>query len=152
MPSYEYRDGKLTEVPDVIVEEDRTGTEPITRTVVIRNGATLVTRESISGTVEVEQGALDAHGHVSGTVSVGRGCVATFHSKMTGTLSVSPGGRAVIAAGATALGAMSINGELVNEGTRGVQISGRGRVEDREGSQIRQPDETTADGTVIYRS
>jgi hypothetical protein len=45
---------------------------------------------------------------------------------------------------------MHIEGTLINQGTRGVQLHGDGDVEDREGSTVRPPDEVWDDGTVVY--
>ena len=54
--------------------------------------------------------------------------------------------------GAVALGVLRIEGTLINEGTRGVDVSGRGTVDDREGSILRRPDRSLPDGTTVYVS
>ena len=149
-PSYEYRDGEMREVEDVVLTESAVLYEPVSRTVIIEAGAQVTTHGTISGTVEVRDGQLDAVGPVSGTVNVARGATAHFSSRMSGTLVVRPGGKAHLRPGAVATGTMIIDGVLVNEGTRGVQVSGVGTVEDRAGSAVREPDELWDDGTAVY--
>lgn len=151
MPSYTYKNGELIEIPDVIITESCELSEPITVTVVIKTGAHVVSRAKLSGSVTVESGAsLDAKGHVTGTVHVAAHGEATFHQKASGTLNVSQGGRVRLTETSIALGTMRIDGVLVNEGVRGVQVHGTGTVEDRPGATVRQPDETWPDGTVVY--
>lgn len=153
MPSYTYRDGKLVEIPDTVITESCEILEPVTNTLVIRAGAHVVTRATISGTVVVEQSAvLETRSPISGTVTVRQGGRALFRDRMSGTLNVDHGGTATLAPTAVALGTMNINGELTNEGVRGVQVNGQGHVFDAPGSTVRKPDETWADGTVVYRS
>ncbi|NVC25162.1 hypothetical protein E7Z53_17200 [Kocuria salina] len=152
MPSYTYKDGELVEIPDVVITESCELSEPITVTVVIKAGAHVVSLAELTGSVNVESGAsLDAKGHVMGTVNVAAHGEATFHQQASGTLNISQGGRVRLAETCVALGTMNIDGELVNEGVRGVQVHGTGTVEDRPGSTVRQPDETWPDGTVVYR-
>jgi len=88
---------------------------------------------------------------VNGTVNVPRDAAATFHAGMNGTLNVSQGGVARIAPTGVSLGMKHIDGTLINEGVRDVQVSGSGPVEDRPGSTVREPDEVRPDGGVIYR-
>lgn len=150
-PSYTFRDGAMEEVPDLVVDADAVIDHRVTNTMIVQSGAHLVTQSKVSGTVQVEDGAWEAQAAVSGTVAVGPHGRATFFHRMSGTLSVAAGGVARIAPGAVALGTMQVDGELVNEGTRGVHVHGRGEVDDREGSRVRQPDETGSDGSVTYR-
>lgn len=151
MPSYEYRDGELVEVPDIVVSESGDLHEDVKQTLVVESGVMLTTHGRISGTVEIQPGAtLNAQSDVSGTVSVAATAEATFHGRMSGTLTVSPGGVATLAPSAIALGVMKIDGTLINEGTRGVRVHGTGAVEDREGSTVCPPDEHREDGTVVY--
>lgn len=147
-PSFEYRDGRMVEVPDVHISTDVVLSEPITRTLVISDGATVVARAPISGSVQITAGQLIAETSISGTVTVRSGSSASFAASMSGTLNVAVGGRAHIRPGATALGSMRIDGSLLNEGVRGVQLHGSGQVEDR--GQVRQPDRTDPDGVVVY--
>ncbi|MDN5721137.1 hypothetical protein [Corynebacterium sp.] len=151
-PSYTFRDGVMEEVPDHIVAEDAVIDHPINNTVIIQAGAHLVTRSAVSGTVRIEDGEWEAQADVNGTVDVGPRGRATFFQRVGGTLRVAVGGVAQIAPGAVALGTMRVDGELVNEGTRGVSVHGQGRVDDRPGSRVRQPDEIRPDGSVAYRS
>lgn len=151
MPSYEYRDGELVEVPDIVVSESCDLHDDVKQTLVVQSGVILTTHGRISGTVEVQSGAnLNARSDVSGTVSVAVSAEATFYGRMSGTLTVSRGGVATLAPSAIALGVMKIDGTLINEGTRGVRVHGTGAVEDREGSTVRPPDEQLGDGTVVY--
>lgn len=153
MPSYEYRDGELIEVPDVVVSESRELREDVSRTLVIEPGVTLTAHGRLSGTVSVRAGAsLDARNDVSGTVNVGANAEATFHRAASGTLNVSRGGIVTVTRSAVALGTMHVDGTLINYGTRGVKVLGAGFVDDREGSTVLRPDETLDDGTVIYRN
>ena len=151
MPTYEYRNGERVEVPDLVITESCDLHEKVTKTVVIGPGVTLTLHDRVSGTVQVTAGAtLEAHADVSGTVHVAAGAHATFYNHMTGTLQVERGGIATLAPSSVATGAMRIDGTLVNEGARGLHVRGAGVVEDREGSTIRQPDETGEDGTQVY--
>jgi hypothetical protein len=151
LPSFKYRDGKLVELPDVVVSKSGDLHEDVKQTLVIKTGVTLTVHGSVSGTVEVQPGAtLKAQGDVSGTVHVATDAEATLLGRVSGTLKVSRGGVATLAPSAVALGTMSIDGTLINHGTRGVQVHGAGVVDDREGSTVRQPDETWEDGTEVY--
>ncbi len=152
VPSFEFRDGHMVEVEDVVIRESTTITEPVSRTLVIENGATVVTRATVTGTVAIKDGHLIARGTVSGTVSISPGSDAEFHSRASGTLHIHAGAQATIAAGAVALGTMRVDGRLTNAGTRGVQVSGAGTIDDLPGSTVRQPDERTPDGGVVYRN
>lgn len=153
MPSYEYVDGRMVEIPDIEITESGTLERDVRSTLIVRSGVQLTTSGDISGTVQVQRGAsLSAIGHVSGTVHVASGAQAEFHSRMDGTLHVDSGGVATLLPGSVALGSMSIDGLLINEGTRGVQVHGRGSVEDRDGSRVREPDEIRQDGAVVYRN
>jgi len=151
MPSYDYRDGELVEVPDLVINESGDLHQSVKNTLVIRPGVTLNLHGRVSGTVRVEAGArLIARSDVSGTVNVASTAQATFYERMSGTLHVDRSGVATLAPSSVATGTMHIEGTLVNEGTRGVQVHGSGVVDDREGSTIRQPDETWEDGTMVY--
>lgn len=153
MPSYEYVNGRMVEVPDTVIDKSCELNEPVTRTLVIRPGVRVVSHAEITGTVRVGSGSvLEARNDVSGTISVESGAQATFHKKAGGTLSVARGGSATLLPTAIALGTMNIAGTLVNQGTRGINIKGTGIVEDSEGSTVRHPDETWPDGTMVYRS
>lgn len=153
MASFEYRDGKMIEVPDIVVTESRQIDQDVGRTLVIESGAMVTTNGRVSGTINVKRGAtLDARGNVGGTVHVAAGGRAAFHASMGGTLHIELGGAAAIGPTAVALGTMHVEGELINHGTRGVQVSGGGVIQDLEGSSVRQPDEIWDDGTVVYRS
>lgn len=152
MPTYEYRDGEMVEVPDLVVSESGDLYEDVNTTLVIRSGVSLTLYGRVSGTVHVEQAAtVEARGDVSGTVHIESTAEATFHQAMAGTLHVEPGGMATLARSAVALGTLHVDGTLVNYGTRGTQILGSGTVDDRENSTVREPDETWEDGTVVYR-
>lgn len=153
MPSYTYRAGELVEVPDIIVSESCEIREPVKNTVIIRSGAQVTARSTLSGTVTVEQGAvLEAHGPVNGTVTIEGGARAVFHDRASGTIHVRAGGEARLTPTAVALGTMTVDGVLTNEGVRGVQVKGSGEVIDAPGSMVREPDETLTYGTVVYRS
>ena len=153
MPSYTYRDGELVEVADTVITESCEIREPATNTVIIRSGAGVTARAKMSGTVMVERGAeLVAHSPVTGTVTIDGGARAVFHDRASGTIHVRAGGEARLTATAVALGTMTVDGVLTNEGVRGVQVSGSGEVIDAPGSTVRAPDETWDDGTVVYRS
>jgi hypothetical protein len=153
MPSYEYRDGELIEVPDVVVSESGELREDVSRTLVIEPGIILTAHGRLSGSVSVRVGAtLDARNDVSGTVNVRANADATFHRAASGTLNISRGGVVTLTKSAVALGTMHVDGTLINYGTRGVNVHGAGFVDDREGSTVRRPDETLDDGTVIYRN
>ena len=66
MPSYDYRDGELVEVPDVVVSESGDLRDDVSRTLVIDPGVTLTTHGRPSGTVAVREGArLDARNDIS---------------------------------------------------------------------------------------
>jgi hypothetical protein len=151
VPSYIYRDGEMVEVSDTIISTSCEIREPITNTVVIKPGVHVTAFAPVSGTVNVGAGAsLDAHDRVGGTVHVAAGASAVFRGSVGGTLDVGQGGHATLTTTAVALGTMHIEGELTNEGVRGVQVHGRGTVSDMPGSTVRQPDEVHPDGTFIY--
>jgi hypothetical protein len=151
MTSYTFRNGQMVEVPDTVVTEDTDFHDSISNTLVIHPGITATTFANVSGTVRVMAGAaFDARGAVSGTVTVDAGAVATFHSVANGSIHVSDQGLAHLLPGAIALGTMRIDGRLINEGVRGVNVSGVGFVEDREGSSVRRPTRTLSDGTTVY--
>ncbi len=152
MPSYQYRDGELVEVPDLVMSESGDVHDAVNNTLVIESGVSVTTHGVVNGTVSVRRGArLDAVNKVNGTVHVESGAEATFKHSMGGTLHVERGGTATLEASAVALGTMHIEGMLINHGTRGGSVHGAGQVDDREGSTVRPPDETLDDGTVIYR-
>lgn len=151
MPSYEYRDGEMVEVPEVVVSESGDLHEDVERTLVIRAGVTLGAHGRVNGTVEMQSGAtLNAQSDVNGTVNVASNAEATFHRRMGGALNVARDGVAILAPSAIALGTMNIDGTLINHGTRGVQVHGAGVVDDRDGSTVRPPDETWEDDTAVY--
>lgn len=153
MASFDYRDGQMIEVPDIVVNESRQIDQDVSRTLVIESGATVTTIGRVSGTIKVKSGAiLDARGDVGGTVQIAAGGRAAFHASVGGTLHIEHGGVAAIGRTAVALGTMYVEGELINHGTRGFQVSGTGIVQDLEDSSVQQPDETWDDGTVVYRS
>jgi hypothetical protein len=132
-PSYRFEDGKMVQIPDTIVSQSGTLDEDITNTVVIEPGVALITTGRISGTVNVLGGAsLEAKNNVGGTVHIEPGGRATFHAGVGGTLVVDRSAVAVLTRSAVALGSLNIQGELVNEGTRGVQVTG-GRNCERSG-------------------
>ncbi|MGT2462946.1 hypothetical protein [Sinomonas atrocyanea] len=119
---------------------------------IIDNGASVTIYGTINGTLQLRPGTtVEARGIVNGTVNVERDAKATFHRAHNGTLNVDRGGVAQIAPTAVSLGTKNIDGMLINEGVRGVQIHGLGTVEDRPGSTVRQPDAIRPDGGVIYR-
>jgi hypothetical protein len=152
VPSFEYRNGQLVPVEDVVISESGELHENIDRTLVIENGATVTSYGTINGTVQLTAGTtFDARGTINGTVNVQRDAVANFHAGLNGTLNVNQGGVARLAPAAVSLGAKHIDGTLINEGVRGVQVSGSGTVEDRPGSTVRQPDEVRPGGGVVYR-
>ncbi len=152
MSSYEHRNGQLVPVEDIVISESADLYEKINRTLVIENGATVTSHGKINGTVQMTPGTtFNARGTVNGTVNVPRDAAATFHAGMNGTLNVSQGGVARIAPTGVSLGMKHIDGTLINEGVRDVQVSGSGPVEDRPGSTVREPDEVRPDGGVIYR-
>jgi hypothetical protein len=151
MPSYTYRDGQLVEIPDTVITEDTDLRESVTNTVIVRGPATATAYAPLSGTVTVESGAtLITHGAVNGTVNVSNEGTVIFHGPANGTLHIGAGGLVHIQRGASAIGTMQIEGVLINDGVRGANIRGDGLVEDRPGSQVRQPDRTLPDGTTIY--
>jgi hypothetical protein len=151
MPTYEYRNGQMVELPDVVITESGDLHDDVKRTVIVESGVELTTHGKISGTVNVRpDGTLIARGGVGGTVNVSTGARATFHGNLGGTLNVDRGGAAILASSASALGAMNIIGTLDNYGTRGKEVRGSGRVTDHDGSTVREPDETWADGTTVY--
>lgn len=151
MPSYTYRDGRMIEIPDTVVTEDTEIHDRISNTLVIRPGVKVTTFAPVSGTVRVMSGStLDARGTVSGTVGLDDGARATFHGKASGTINVDRGAIAQLMPGAVALGILHVEGTLINEGTRGTNVHGRGSVEDRDGSIVRPPSRTLPDGTTIY--
>ncbi|TDE08203.1 hypothetical protein [Jiangella asiatica] len=151
MPSYEYRDGQLVEVPDLIVRTSGDLHEEVHRTLVIASGVELAVHGVISGTVNVQSGAvLDARNDVYGTVNVEPDAQMRVHKHANDTLNVQRGGTITILPSAVALGTIHVEGTLINEGTRGTQVHGAGAIEDREGSSVRPPDETRGDGAVVY--
>lgn len=151
MPNYTYRDGRIVEIPDTVLTEDSEIHHPINNTIVIRPGVTATMFASVSGTVRVMAGStLDARGPVSGTVSAEAGARVTLRSAANGTINVDSGAIVHLMPGAVALGVLHVEGTLINEGTRGVNVSGGGKIEDREGSTVRRPGRTLSDGTTIY--
>jgi hypothetical protein len=153
MTTYTYQNGQMIEIPDTVIAEDVEIGEPISNTLIIRPGVNVTTLASITGTVRVMTGAtLEARGSVSGTVGVEEGALATFHGQASGSINVERGAVMHLLAGAVALGVLRIEGSLLNEGTRGVNVSGGGTVEDREGSIVRRPDRSLPDGTTVYVS
>jgi len=151
MPSYTYGDGELVEVPDTIITVSCEIREPVKNTLIIRSGAHVTSWAQISGTVVVEHDAvLETHAGVGGTVDIHAGGRALFRGKVGGTIHVHEGGAATLVDTAVALGTMKVDGVLTNEGVRGVQVHGQGRVIDAPGSTVRQPDETWPEGTVVY--
>lgn len=153
MPSYVYRNGDMVEVPDTTVTESCEIHESVTNMLIVQAGATVTAHSSISGTVNLERGSrLEVRGPVNGTVVISSGARATFYDRVGGTVHVHADAEAVLAPGAAALGTLKVEGLLTNEGVRGIQVSGSGRVVDAPGSEVRQPDERWSDGTVVYRS
>jgi hypothetical protein len=153
MPSYTYKDGQMVEIPDTVVSEDTEIREPISNTLVLRPGVVVTAFAAISGTVRLMPGAtLEARGDVSGTVNVERDARAVFHGRAGGTIKIDLGAEVHLLPRAVALGVIHVEGTLVNEGTRGVNLSGPGIIDDRDGSRVRSPDRTLADGTTIYES
>lgn len=151
MTSYTYRDGTMIEVPDTIANEDTEIHEPVENTLVIRPGVAVVSYARISGTIVVMTGAtLDARGPVSGTVTIQDEAHATFHSTASGTIKVSGGAVMHLRPESIALGVLKVEGTLINEGTRGPNVTGQGVVDDRIGSIVRRPDRTLRDGTTVY--
>lgn len=151
VPTYTYRNGRLVEIADTIVAKDTEFTEPISNTMIILPGVKAITTGPVSGTVQLmESASLDARGPVTGTVSVADAAHLTVHERAGGTLHIAAGGVAHLLPGSVALGTMRVDGTLINEGTRGVQISGSGYVDDRDGSTVRQPDAWGPDGTSVY--
>lgn len=152
MTSYEYRNGQMVPVEDLVVSESGDLYENVDRTLVIENEATVTSHGRINGTVQLTPGtAFESRGTINGTVNVQRDATATFHARYNGTLNVDRGGVARLAPTAVALGTMDIEGTLINEGVRGVQVFGSGTVEDLPGSTVREPDEVRPDGAVVYR-
>lgn len=151
MSSYEYRDGQLVPVSDTVISEDCELRAPVTSTLTIQAGVSVVALGNINGSVNVLQGAsLEAYGDVNGTVSADSDARITFHGRATGTIHLASGGLAHFSKGAVALGTMRIEGTLINEGTRGINVSGAGQIEDREGSSVRYPD-SASDTAEVYR-
>jgi hypothetical protein len=142
----------MVPVEDVVISESGDLHENINRTLVIQNEATVTSYGTINGTVQLTPGTtFDARGSINGTVNVQRDATATFHAGLNGTLNVNRGGLARLAPTAVSLGTKHIDGTLINEGVRGVRVSGSGTVEDLPGSTVRQPDEVRPDGGVVYR-
>ncbi|WP_146071794.1 hypothetical protein [Cryobacterium sp. Y50] len=153
MTTYTYQNGQMIKIPDTVIAEDVEIRESISNTLIVRPGVNVTTLASITGTVRVMTGAtLEARGSVSGTVGVEDGARATFHGQANGSINVDRGAVMHLLPGAVALGVLRIEGSLINEGTRGVNVSGRGAVDDREGSTVRRPDRSLPDGTSIYES
>lgn len=151
MTSYTYRDGKMVEVPDTIVTEDTELHEPVKNTLIIKPGVAVISNAEISGTIVVMRGAtLDARGSVSGTVTIQDEARATFHSSASGTVKVSGGAVMHLLPESIALGVLKVEGTLINEGTRGLNATGQGVIDDRVGSVVRRPDRTFRDGTTVY--
>jgi len=151
MPSYTYRNGQMIEIPDTVVSKDTEIRESISNTHIIRPGIYVTTFAAISGTVRVMSGAtLVAKASVSGTVDVENGARAVFHGRASGTIKVDRGAEVHLMRGSVALGFIQVDGTLINEGIRGVNVSGPGRVDDREGPTVRRPDRTLPDGTTVY--
>src|SRR5690348_2432334 len=93
MPSYEYRDGEMIQVPDLVVVESGDLYEDINTTLVVRSGISLILHGEVNGTVHVERAAtVEAKGDVNGTVHVEPTAAATFHQKLGGTLHIARGG------------------------------------------------------------
>lgn len=153
MTSYTYRDGKMVEVPDTIVSEDTELHEPVKNTLIIRPGVTVVSYAKISGTIVVMPGAmLDAHGPVSGTVTIQGEARAAFHGSANGTVKVSKDAVMHLLPESSALGVLEVEGTLINEGTRGLNVTGQGVIDDRIGSIVRRPERTLRDGSTVYES
>lgn len=151
MSSYEYRDGKLVPVSDTVINEDCELQDPVTNTLTIQAGVSVIARGNINGTVNVMQGAsLEAYGDVNGTVSAESDTKITFHGRANGTIHLAAGGVARLLRGAAALGTLRIEGTLINEGTRGTNVFGTGQIDDCEGSSVRYPD-SASDTAVVYR-
>lgn len=131
MPSYTYENGQMIELPDTVVSEDTEIREPVRNTLVLRPGVNVTTFAAVSGTVRVMSGAtLQARGSVSGTVSVEDGARAVIHGQAGGTIKIDRGAEVHLLPGAVALGVIRVDGSLINEGVRGVNVSGPGIVED----------------------
>lgn len=142
MPSYAYREGQLVKVPDLVISESCDLHEAVNRTLIIEGEAEVTSYGPLNGMVELAPGTvLDARGTVNGAVNVAREARATFHGSINGLLRVNSGGRARLARTAAAYGTMVIDGILINEGARGVQVGGSGVVDDRPSSTVRQSSE-----------
>lgn len=153
VPTYTYRNGEMIEIPDTVVVEDTEIHNSISNSLIIRPGVTVITFASVSGTIQVmSRATLDARGPISGTVSISDGARVNFHDAANGTITVDRGAVVHLLPGSVALGAIHLEGTLVNEGVRGINVTGNGTVEDREGSMVRRPDRTLPDGTTIYES
>lgn len=151
MPSYRYENGEMIEVPDTIVNESGELHDDVSATLIVKPNIEVVLHGHVNGTIRIEGGArAEIRGDVGGTVHISRGAEATFYGRMGGTVHVEKGGTATFTSGVVALGTMRVEGVLVNYGTRSIMVSGSGTVDDREGSTVRQPDETHEDGTVVY--
>lgn len=151
MPSFELRDGELVEVPDDIIAESGVFDRNIARTLQIASGVQVTTTGKISGTVNVGEGVdWIAVGDVSGTVTIAAGATVTFQRQASGTIHIQKGATVTLGPACVALGAITVDGLLVNGGTRGVHVRGSGTVDDLPGSRVRQPDEVRADGTTVY--
>lgn len=151
MTSFELRNGELVEVPDDIISESGVYDRDIARTLQITPGVRMTTTGKVSGTVNVGEGAeWIAVGDVSGTVTIAAGATVTFERHASGTIDIQKGAEATLGPDCVALGIISVDGLLVNQGTRGVNVLGAGTVDDTPGSRVRQPDEVRADGTTVY--
>lgn len=152
MTSYTYKDGEMIEIPDTVVSEDTEIREPVNNTLVLRPGVNVTTLAAVNGTVRVMVGAtLQARGPVSGTLSVEDGARALIHGRAGGTIKIDRGAEVRLLPGAVALGVIRVDGSLINEGVRGVNVSGSGTVEDRAGSTVRSPDRTLPNGATVYK-
>ena len=138
-------------MPDDIISESGVYDRDIARTLQIAPGVQVTTTGKISGTVNVGEGAQwIAVGDVSGSVTISAGATVTFERHASGTLHIQEGAKATFGPKCVALGVITVEGVLVNQGTRGVNVLGSGTVDDLPGSRVRQPDEVRADGTTVY--
>ena len=91
MPSSEYRNGKMVEIPDTVLYESGEHTGDVTNTLILRPGVTVTASGVLSGTVNVQSGAtLNATGPVSGTVHVTAGADVTIFDQMGGPCTSRP--------------------------------------------------------------
>lgn len=153
MTSFELQDGQLRQVPDQVISESGVFEQDVAQTLRIAPGIRVATTGTLNGTVHVgEEAEWIAAGDVNGAVEIASGATAVFQRRATGTISILRGASATFGPDCVALGMIHVEGALINEGTRGVNVHGPGTVSDLPGSQVRQPDEVWPDGTTFYFS